>query len=210
MAEIILNASERKITRKSANKQLRKGGKIPGVFYSKVHSPIAIEAAETSVNPFVFTSEVHLISLKIGENEGLSCVLKDVQFDPITDKVVHFDLLGISKDEVIEVEVPIVLVGNAEGVKAGGVLEQTLHKLVVKCLPHNMPQHLDINIEKLGLNESLHSEEISFENLEIVNAPGTVIASVVLPRAQAETAAGEEATKEPEVISKGKVEKEEE
>lgn len=210
MAEITLNASERKITKKSANKQLRRNGRIPGIFYSRMHEPIAIEAPETSVNPFVFTSEVNIISLKLGESEGISCVLKDVQFDPVTDKVVHFDLQGISKDEVIEVEVPITLVGNAEGIKNGGVLEQVLHKLAIKCLPHNMPKHLEINIEKLGLNESIHAKDLNFENIEIANSPDTVIASVVVPRAQAETTPGaEEAAKEPEVITKGKAEKEE-
>lgn len=209
MAEITLNASERKTSRKSANKQLRKSGRIPGVFYSKTHAPVAIEAAETSVNPLVFTSEVSIISLKLGEAEGLSCVLKDIQFDPVTDKVVHFDLLGISKDEVMEVEVPIVLVGNAEGLKNGGVLEQVLHKLAIKCLPQNMPKHLEINIEKLKLNESLHAKDLKFADIEIASSPDSVIVSVVVPRAQ-ETVAAEEEAKEPEVITKGKVEKEEE
>lgn len=208
MAESILIAKERKTTRKSDNKQLRKNGKIPGIYYSKNQNPVAIEVLESAINPLVFTSEVHIISLKLGENEALSCVLKEIQFDPVTDKVVHFDLQGVSKDEIIEVEVPIVFVGNAEGVKSGGVLEQTLHKLDIRCLPKDMPEHLEIKIDKLGLNESLHVKDLKFENIEIVNSPDTVVAAVVTPRAQAEPVAGEE-LKEPEVITKGKAEKEE-
>ena len=209
MAESILIAKERKRTRKSDNKQLRKNGIIPWIFYSKNHNPVAIEVMESAINPLVFTSEVHIISLRLGENEGLSCVLKDIQFDPVTDKVVHFDLQGVSKDEVIEVEVPIVLVGNAEGVKSGGVLEQALHKLDVRCLPKDMPEHLEVRIDKLGLNESLHIKDLKFDNIEIANSPETVVASVVTPRTQAEPVAGEEEIKEPEVITKGKAEKEE-
>jgi large subunit ribosomal protein L25 len=137
-------------------------------------------------------------------------VLKDIQFDPVTDKIVHFDLQGVSKDEVIEVDVPIILIGNPEGVRSGGVLEQMVHKLIIKCLPKDMPQHLEIKVDKLALNESLHAKDLKFDNLEIANSPETVIAAVVTPRAQAEDAAGEEVAKEPEVITKGKTEKEEE
>lgn len=207
MAEIVLNANERQISRKSANKQLRKNGRIPGVFYSKSEKPIAIEVAEKELKPLVFTSEAHIVSLKVGNNDGLTCVIKDVQFDPVTDRIVHFDLQGITTGEKLEIEVPVVLVGNAAGVKQGGILQLVLHKLDIECLPNEMPEHFEVNVENLHLGESIHVRDLSYKNISILTAPDAVVATVVTPRTEKETA---EAPVEPEVIAKGKTEKGEE
>lgn len=206
MAEIILNANERQKSNKGANKLLRRQGSVPGVFYSKGQEPVLIEVPELALKPLIYTSEAHMVSLKVGGNEGITCILKDVQFDPVTDRVVHFDLHGIVTTDKMEIEVPILLVGNAAGIKQGGILQQVLHKLDIECLPKDMPEHLTINIEKLNLGESIHVRDLQFENVDILNAPDAVVVSVVTPRAEKE--AGEEAPAEPEVIAKGKVEKE--
>ncbi|MCU7490839.1 MAG: 50S ribosomal protein L25 [Bacteroidota bacterium] len=208
MAEITLNANERQKSNKGANKQLRRQGSVPGVFYSKGQEPVLIEVPELALKPLIYTSEAHIVSLKVGDKEGLTCVLKDVQFDPVTDRVVHFDLHGINTSDKMEIEVPILLVGNAAGIKQGGVLQQVLHKLDVECLPKDMPEHLTVNVEKLNLGDSIHVRDLSFENIDVLNAPDAVVVSVVTPRAEKE--ATEEAAAEPEVIAKGKTDKEEE
>ncbi|MCU7494879.1 MAG: 50S ribosomal protein L25 [Ignavibacteria bacterium] len=210
MAEITLNANERQKSNKGANKQLRRQGVVPGVFYSKGQEPVLIEVPELALKSLIYTSEAHIVSLKVGDRDSLTCVLKDVQFDPVTDKVVHFDLHGITTTDTMEIEVPILLVGNAAGIKQGGVLQQVLHKLDIECLPKDMPEHLSINIEKLNLGESIHARDLAFENITVLNAPDAVIVSVVTPRAEKEAAEGEAASAEPEVIAKGKAEKEEE
>lgn len=203
MAEIVLNANERKISRKSANKQLRKNGRIPGVFYAKNQSPIAFEVSEQALKPLVFTSEAHIISLKIGENDGLTCVMKDIQFDPVTDKIVHFDLHGVTKGEKIELEVPVIVTGNAAGIKQGGVLQLALHKLDIECLPTDMPEHVEINVTNLHLGESIHVRDLKFDNFTVLTAEDAVVVSVVAPRTEKEPVAGEQQA-EPEVITKGK------
>lgn len=208
MAEIVLNANERKISRKSANKQLRKSGRIPGVFYSKNENPVAIEVSELTLKPLIFTSEAHIVSLKVGDKEGVTCVIKDVQFDPVTDKIVHFDLQGITKGETIEIEVPVVVVGNAAGIKQGGILQHALHKLDIECLPSEMPEHLEVNVENLRLGDSIHVKDLSYNNITILTSPEAVVVSIVAPRAEKEAPA--EAPAEPEVIAKGKTEKGEE
>ncbi|MGE5410663.1 MAG: 50S ribosomal protein L25 [Clostridiales bacterium] len=207
MAEIVLNANVREISRKSANKQLRKNGYVPGVFYSKSQKPIAIEVAEKALKPLVFTSEAHIVSLKVGDNDALTCVIKDVQFDPVTDRIVHFDLLGITTGEKIEIEVPVLLVGNAAGVKQGGIIQQVLHKVDIECLPTEMPEHIQVDVSKLLLGESLHVRDLKFDNINFLTAPESVVVSVVSPRAEKEAS---EAPAEPEVITKGKTEKGEE
>ncbi|MGE5432338.1 MAG: 50S ribosomal protein L25 [Syntrophomonadaceae bacterium] len=207
MAEIILNAKERQKSNKGANKLLRRQGSVPGVFYAKAQEPVLIEVPELALKPLIYTSEAHMVSLKLGDNEGIACVLKDVQFDPVTDRIVHFDLHGINTSDKMEIEVPILLSGNAAGIKQGGVLQQVLHKLNVECLPKDMPEHLTIKIDGLNLGDSIHVRDLKFDNVEVLNAPDAVVVSVVTPRAEKETAE-EGAAAEPEVIAKGKAEKE--
>jgi len=213
MSEIALLAKERKISRKSANKQLRKSGNIPGVYYRRKEDSIPIEVSESSLKPIIYTSETHIITLSIEDKKELPCILKNVQFDPVSEKIVHFDLQGISRDEKLEIEVPVVIDGNPVGIKQGGILQQTLHKVHVECLPADIPEHIEVNVTNLNIGDAVHVADLTFEKFKILNNPDSVIVSVVTPKLEKEATpaveGGEEA-KEPEVISKGKVEKEEE
>ncbi|MCX6152041.1 MAG: 50S ribosomal protein L25 [Ignavibacteriales bacterium] len=211
MAEITLNAKERIISRKSANKQLRIGGRIPGIYYHKKDAPISIDVAEAALKPFVYTSETHIISLAVENRVELPCILKNIQFDPITEKIVHFDLLGISRDEKIEIEVPLLFIGNPVGIKQGGMLQQIIHKILVECLPADIPEHIEVKIEQLSIGDAIHAADIKIDKVKILNAPDAVLVTVVPPKVEKEATPAEgEEVKEPEVITKGKVEKEEE
>jgi len=212
MSEIALKAKERKISRKSVITQLRKSGNVPGVFYHKKEESIPIEVSESSLKPFVYTSETHIIALSIENKLEMPCILKNVQFDPVSEKIIHFDLQGISRDEKLEIEVPVVLVGNPVGIKQGGIIQQSLHKLHVECLPADIPEHIEVNITSLNIGDAVHVSSIQLEKLKILNSADAVIVSVVTPKIEKEVTPaveGGEESKEPEVISKGKVEKEE-
>jgi large subunit ribosomal protein L25 len=212
MAEITLSANERIKSRKSANKKLRLNGKIPGIYYHKNDDPITIEVAESVLKQIVFTSETHIITLAMENRSELSCILKNVQFDPITERIVHFDLQGISRDERIEIEIPISYLGNPIGIKQGGILQQVIHKLHVECFPADIPEHVEVKIEHLNIGDAIHVSDIKLEHVKILNTPESVLVTVVPPKIEKEptpVAEGEE-LKEPEVISKGKIEKEEE
>jgi len=210
MAEITLNASVRNTVSKGDVKKLRRSGKIPGVFYYKKMEPQVIEVNEASLKPLVYTSEAHIVSLQIEGQEDKSCILKDIQFDPVTDRIVHFDLQGITKDEKLTMEVPVLFIGSAVGIKKGGILQTSLHKLSIECLPADVPQHIQIDISNLELGSSIHVEDIKSDKFTVLNTEGTVIVSVVAPKVEKEVSPEEaaEASKEPEVITKGKAEKE--
>jgi large subunit ribosomal protein L25 len=211
MEKVVLKANVRKIISKSSRSDLRKAGKIPGVYYSKHGSPIPIGVVEKEINPLVYTTETHLISLQLDSNEELDCVIKDIQFDPITDRVVHFDLLGLTSGETFQLEVPVQFHGSPVGVKEGGVLQTLLHKLEVECLPKDIPQRIDINIQGLKLGDAIHVKDLVLENLTILNPEEAVIVTVTHPKAEKEAVAEttEEAPAEPEVIGKDKAEKDE-
>ncbi len=211
MEKIILKANMRNSISKSSRSSIRKNGHVPGVFYSKHDTPIPIEVTEKSIKPLVFTAETHLISLEIDGKDSHECVIKDVQFDPVTDRVVHFDLLGLTVGEKFQLEVPIQYHGNPVGVKEGGVLQQFLHKLEIECLPKDIPQHLNINIQDLKLGDAIHVKDLKFENITILNLEGSVIVAVTHPKVEKEATPEElaaQAEAQPEVIGKDKEEEE--
>lgn len=212
MEKVVLEANSRKTGSKSENRKQRKNGRIPGVFYMKGTNPISIDVSEKAIKPLIFTGETHLVGLKVDNNQELDCIIKDVQFDPVTDQVVHFDLLGLTSGETFELEVPIVFKGSAVGVKDGGVLQQHLHKLEIECLPKDIPQHLEVDVTELKIGDSIHISDLSFDKVTILNSKTTVVVSVNHPKIEKEPAPEEvvEEPAEPELIGKGKEEVEEE
>ena len=214
MAEKILKATRREITTKGAINQLRKDGFVPGIFYLKGKDEIVFSVEEVVLNKFVFTSETNVIQFTIEGEEPLSCIIKDIQFDPVTDRVVHFDLQGLTLGQTLQLEIPLSFIGSAVGVKEGGILQEQLHKLEVECLPRDIPQNLEIDVTELSLGNSIHVRDLEFENIKILNSDDTSVVSVVQPRAEEEEIEeGDETvdaseTAEPEVISKGKSDEE--
>jgi len=215
MEKTKLKAAERKDFTKSRTKKIRREGLIPGVFYSKNNKPIHIDVVDRAINPLVFTAKTHLISLELEGHEEYECIIKDIQFDPVTDKVIHFDLLGLTKGEKIKLEIPVQLIGSPIGVKEGGVIQHVMHKIEVECLPRNIPEHIVVDIAGLKLGDSIHIGDLNYEDIEFIDSKESLIVQVthakikeeVTPEAAEVT--GEE-PKEPEVIAKGKQEEEEE
>ncbi len=211
MEKVILEASERKTGgNKSSKKTLRKSGRVPGVFYARSVDPVHIDVSENAIKPLVFTGETNLINLKVN-NQEYDCIVKDVQFDPVTDRIVHFDLLGLTSGEKFSLEVPLLAKGSAIGVKDGGILQQQLYRLEIECLPADIPQHLEVDVTNLKIGDAIHISDLSFENIEILNLPEALVVSVVHPKVEKEPTAeeGAEEPAEPELIGKGKEEEEE-
>ncbi len=212
MDKVSLKASERKDTAKPARKKLRNQGRVPGTFYSRHTNALNIDVTEKELHPLVFTSKTHLISLEIEGMEEQDCIIKDIQFDPVTDRVVHFDLLGLTKGEKIQLEIPVQLKGTAAGIKEGGVLQHALHKLEIECLPKHIPEHIELDISALNIGDAIHVEDLNFENLEILNSKDSLVISVTHAKVKEEPVlAAEELGEveegaEPEVIGKGKAE----
>lgn len=211
MEKVLINAQKRTKIDKAARSLLRREGKVPAIFYSKNHEPLPVEMSERSIHPLVFTSKTHLITLKVDGHEELECIIKDVQFDPVTDKIVHLDLLGLQKGEKIQLEIPVQLIGSAIGIKEGGVLQHTLHKLSIECLPSDIPEHIEIDVTNVKLGQAIHVSDLSSDKYVVLNTADSIIASVTHPKVEKEAAPAAEGEEpaEPEVISKGKQDKEE-
>jgi large subunit ribosomal protein L25 len=207
MAEVVLQAEVRNDVGKHA-RRVRQAGKIPGVFYSHGEENINLSATIFGLKPLIYTSQAHLVDLKLDNGQSKTCVLRNVQFDPITDLPVHFDLQGVRADEELTIEVPVILVGTPKGVEDGGTTQHVMHRLRVACLPRFIPNHVEINIAELDINDSIHVKDISIENVRLLDNEGNTIVAVVPPTVLKEETPTEVAAvptaAEPEVIGKGK------
>lgn len=211
MSEIVLNAEIREAVGKRA-KHVRNQDKIPGVFYVPGEPNVNIQVPTLSLAPLIYTSETHIIDLRLSDGSTRKCILRDVQFDPVSDRPVHFDLQGLRENVKLTIEVPVVLVGTPAGVRDGGMVQHVIHKIRVSCLPKDIPEKIEVNIAEMKINESVHVGELNVPNVTVLdNADSTVVA--VLPPAvekAPEVAPAEEEVKEPEVVGKGKKTEEEE
>ncbi|MDL1893300.1 50S ribosomal protein L25 [Sphingobacteriales bacterium CHB3] len=207
MAEITLNAELRTATGKTA-KRVRWEGKIPGVYYAHGEENIPIQVPKLSLDPLIYTSETHVIDLRVGDISK-KAILRDLQFDPVTDRAIHFDLQGLREDEEITLDVPVVLVGGIPaGVRDGGMLQHIMHKVKISCLPKHIPGKIELNVSGLGIHQSMYVRDLTIPNVTVHEDPDDPVVSVVPPTVVKEAAPAEaavaEAPKEPEVVGKGK------
>jgi large subunit ribosomal protein L25 len=200
MSEVTLEARRREPGRSNA-RVLRRQSIVPGIYYFHGEEPIAISVAELALRPLIFTTESHLVKLRLDDGVEKACVLKDISFDPITDRPTHFDLQGVSANEAMNVEVPVVLVGQAIGTRNGGVVDFSLHKLEIECLPANLPEQIEVDITNLNVNDTFHVSDLKLENITILTPADLSIVSITPARVAMEETA---TITEPEVISKGK------
>ena len=210
MPEITVAAEVRKDLGKNA-KKLLKAGKVPGIFYGHGQENIPIAVGELTLEPLYRSSATSVINLKLDDGSTRTCILRDVQFDPVTDRAVHFDLFGLSEQEELTIDVPVKIVGAAKGVKDGGILQHILHHLRVSCLPKNIPGYLEVNVDALEINRSIHVRDLTVPNVKILENENSTVVAVVPPTIlkEAEVPApgevpAEAAPAEPEVIGKGK------
>ena len=200
MKHFNLSATVRKADQlgKKATKGLRREGLVPVVLYGGSETQHLIVKTD-DINKLIYTPDIYLIELDI-EGKQVKAVLKDVQFHPVSDKTLHADLYEVSEDKPIVMSVPVVLDGHAAGVKAGGKLVREKRTLRVRAIYDKIPENLVIDVTNLKLGKTIQVHELSFEGLELVDAPQAVVCGVKLTRvargkdvaADSEEAAGEE------------------
>ena len=161
---------------------LKPGEKLVEIGNGKGIITTDIVVNNDDVRKLLYTPDVFAIELEVN-GEKRNAVLREVQFHPVKDTVLHIDLLEVSENKPVVVEVPVKLEGHAEGVKAGGKLQLSMKKLKVKAPYTQIPERVVINIDNLGLGKTLQVGELHFEGLELVNAKNAVVCAVQLTRA---------------------------
>ncbi len=212
---------------KTEARRLRAAGRIPGVVYGERKEGKVPEGVPVAVDPKAVLHILHsdsgantLITLSLDGKQS-QVMVKEYQLDPVTHQLLHADFYQLAMDKAITVTVPIVVKGTPEGVKLqGGMLDFVTRELQVQCLPKDIPEHVDLDVSGLMLHQAIRLRDIP-ENptWKALNDPDTMLVHVVLPKAEevaapaegeAAAAAAPAAAAEPEVIKKGKTDKEEE
>ena len=165
---------------KKATRHLRSQQQVPGVIYGG-KKEINFSAPATAFKDIVYTSEFMLTEVKI-DGSSYRCILKDLQFNKVTDLLTHVDFLELVDDKKVIATLPLKFVGTPAGVKAGGKLVTKMKSLKVKSLPKYLKEHIEVDITKLELNENIRVEDVKLENIEVLNSPRIPIASVTMTR----------------------------
>jgi large subunit ribosomal protein L25 len=214
MQEVVLKVEKRTLLGKKS-RRLFAEKKVPGVFYLGEEN-VVVQAEEAPVRGLATSSTAHLIRVKFQDGTERRAILNDVQFDPVAGKILHFDLHGIKEGQKITVQVPVQLVGTPTGVKDGGILQHSIHRIRIQCDPEQVPEHIEIKVDELGIADSIHIKDVKLEGIKILDNPESAIVTVVPPPTikeetpEAAAAVATEEPTEPEVIGKTKKAEEEE
>lgn len=173
--------AERSSEQARALKAIRKNNGVPCVLYGGkevIHFTVTVDGLRN----LVYTPHIYVVDLII-DGKKYNAIMKDIQFHPVKDNILHVDFYQIDEAKPIVMEVPVQLEGLAEGVKAGGKLTLQIRKLKVRALYNQIPEKLVINVSHLGLGKTIKVGELSFEGLELLNAKEAVVCAVKLTRA---------------------------
>ncbi|MDR1524382.1 MAG: 50S ribosomal protein L25 [Tannerella sp.] len=208
-----LEGTPRETVGKKASKELRKKSLIPAVLYGR--EPVELPYKGTlnpgekiveigdnkgivvadftvsteGVRKLIYSPDIYLVEIDIKGSRTVKAILKDSQYHPVSDNILHIDFLEVFDGKPIVMEVPVFLTGHAVGVKAGGKLNQSMRKLKVKGLAVNIPEKLDIDVEHLELGKAIKVGELEFENIEVISPKNAVVCIVKMTRASQSAAA---------------------
>lgn len=181
MNTIAISGSPRENVGKRDAKELRYAGKVPAVLYGgKEQIHFAVDAP--ALRDLVYTPEVNFVDLEIG-GKKTKAIMQDIQFHPLTEKILHIDFLQLFDDKPVTIEIPVKLTGTSPGVKEGGKLVQKLRKLKVKALPKDMPQYVEVSLEPLTVGKSVRVRDLKPEGYIITNVKEDTVVSVIMSRA---------------------------
>ena len=178
--EFKLELEKRSDMGRQAVRRLRKEGKVPGIFYSGDSSAVPFYVDLRHLHE-ALQSDSHVYAVKV-RGKIRHAIFKELQYHPVTDEILHADLFGVSLKDRINIMVPVILEGEAPGVKAGGVLTQNLMDVEIRCLATDVPDAVHIDVEQLELGDTVHVEDLDLGDIEILTHPEVTIVSVQAPK----------------------------
>ncbi|KQM63005.1 50S ribosomal protein L25/general stress protein Ctc [Chryseobacterium sp. Leaf201] len=180
MKSITIQGTKRESVGKKSTKALRDAELVPCVVYGG-GEPLNFSAEERAFKGLVYTPEAHTVSIEV-DGQTIPAVLQDIQFHPITDKILHADFYQLSEDKPVVMEVPVRLTGRSKGVVAGGALRQSFRKLKVKAIPANLPDEIVVDVTQLRIGNKLYIGGIKTEGYSFMHPDNAVVVAVKMSR----------------------------
>jgi large subunit ribosomal protein L25 len=188
MKSITIQGTKRESVGKKSTKALRDAELVPCVVYGGAE-PLNFSAEEKAFKGLVYTPEAHTVSIEV-DGQTIPAVLQDIQFHPITDKILHIDFYQLSDDKPVIMEVPVRITGRSKGVVAGGVLRQSFRKLKVKAIPANLPDEIVVDVTPLRIGNKLYIGAIKTEGYSFMHPDNAVVVAVKMSRNAMKAGAG--------------------
>ncbi|MDR1583664.1 MAG: 50S ribosomal protein L25/general stress protein Ctc [Prevotellaceae bacterium] len=185
MKKIKLEGTERAGLGKKETKKSRNEQQIPCVLYGNGIENLHFTASASSLKPIIYTPEAFLIDLNVS-NKNYLAVLRDIQFHPLSDEILHIDFFNVDESKSVTIDLPIVIEGNSEGVKQGGKLQTLIRKLKVSALVNNLPENLMVDITNLGLGKTIFVKDLSYPNITILTSSSSTVCRVKATRVSRE------------------------
>jgi len=182
MKSITIKGSERESVGKVSTKALRNAGMVPCVLYGG-QNPVHFSAEEKAFSKLVYTPEAHTVVIELDGGKKMEGILQDIQFHPVSDKILHVDFYQLDAAKEITMEVPVKITGTSPGVLLGGVLRLNQRKLKVRALPANLPDYVEANISELEMGNKLYVTKLETKNFKILHPDNTVVCQVRISRA---------------------------
>jgi large subunit ribosomal protein L25 len=180
MKTVKLSGSPRENVGKKDAKTQRREGRVPCVLYGGKEQ-VHFSADEKQFIPIVFTPEVMFIEIDLG-GKSFNAILQDIQYHPVSDKIIHADFLELNDEKEIKLDIPVLTTGTSKGVLRGGKLVQRLRKLPVKALPGFMPENITLDVTKLNIGQAIKVKDLSIPNVTILSSPFNTIVNVKTAR----------------------------
>ena len=181
MKSITIKGSERENVGKKATKAVRDAGMVPCVIYGG-NQPVHFVADERAFKDLVYTPNAHTVVIELN-GTSYNVIMQDIQFHPVSDKILHIDFFQLSDDKEIIMEVPVKVTGTSPGVLLGGVLRLNQRRLKVKALPKNLPDFVEANISELQMGNKLYVTKLETNNFKLMHPDNTVVCQVRISRA---------------------------
>lgn len=182
MKSITINGSKRESVGKTATKALRNAGEVPCVLYGG-DQPVHFSAHELAFSKLVYTSNAHTVVIALENGETFDAVLQDIQFHPVTDKILHIDFYQLFEDKPVTMDIPVKLLGNSPGVRNGGRLLFRQRKLAIKAIPSKLPDFFEVDISKLDIGMLIAVEGLKNDDFTILHPDSQVVVQVKTARA---------------------------
>ena len=180
MKSITIQGTKRESVGKKSTKALRDAELVPCVVYGGTET-LNFSAEERSFKGLVYTPEAHTVSIEV-DGQTIPAVLQDIQFHPLTDKILHADFYQLSEDKPVVMEVPVRITGRSKGVVAGGAMRQSFRKLKLKALPSNLPDEIVVDVTPLKIGNKLYVGDIKTNNFTFMHPDNAVVVAVKMSR----------------------------
>jgi large subunit ribosomal protein L25 len=182
MKSITINGSKRESVGKKATQALRNAGQVPCVLYGG-DKPVHFASPELAFSKLVYTPDAHTVVIALEGGETFNAVMQDIQFHPVTDRILHVDFYQLFEDKEITMDIPVHIIGTSRGVLNGGVLRKNKRTLRVKALPANLPDFVEADITPLKIGSKLYITELKNEAFKFLHPDNTVVCQVRRSRA---------------------------